>query len=144
MNSKKWKCGAENANDIIATLNGTTLTFSGKGEMKDFSNIDSYFGGFSNADFVIDGLFEGNFEFYYHEPTPWNNNRILEKIIVEEGITHIGDCAFFNCIAVKSVEIPNSVESIGNASFKNCSNIESIELSENIKSIGISAFENCI
>jgi len=30
MNIQTWKCGEKERNDVIATLNGTTLTFNGK------------------------------------------------------------------------------------------------------------------
>jgi len=36
MNVQTWECGAENAGDVIATLEGTTLTISGKGKMENY------------------------------------------------------------------------------------------------------------
>lgn len=142
MNSKKWECGAENANDIIATLNGTTLTFSGKGKMKDFSEESPRYPDHEPAfalPYIADPL---ELFFYYENTFSWKKN-ILERVIIEDGITHIGNCAFFNCETINNIEIPESVVSIGHAAFKNCSKIEAIELSDDIEKIGVSVFKGC-
>lgn len=140
----KWECGAENASDIIATLTDNTLILEGKGRMKDFSSIEKY----SSCDieaFISNSLGhngkEGNIS-YYAAIRPWSKPNVVEKIIINEGITHIGDCAFLGADIV-SVEIPNSVKTIGYAAFKYCYKLEKISIPEYIEYIGERAFESC-
>ena len=65
------------------------------------------------------------------------------NIIIQEGITKIGDYAFFRCTALTSIEIPNSVTSIGSFAFSRCTALTSIEIPEGVTSIGSYAFDGC-
>ena len=67
----------------------------------------------------------------------------VHTVIIEDGVTSIGDCAFFSCILLSSVSIPSSVTSIGNKAFYCCFKLTSIEIPENVVSIGSEAFEQC-
>lgn len=73
-----------------------TLTISGYGEMNYYTNYSSY--------------------------APWRNNyqNKLETVIIEDGVTSIGSCAFYGRIGLTSIEIPNSVTSIGDYAFSGC------------------------
>ena len=52
---------------------------------------------------------------------PWYAYRgMITEVSIGDGITHIGDKSFYNCILVKKVSIPESVTSIGTDVFKNC------------------------
>ena len=55
----------------------------------------------------------------------------------------IGEFAFFNCIGLKSFEIPNSVKVIGDGAFSYCTNLETINMPSGITSIGNYAFAEC-
>lgn len=80
----------------------------------------------------------------------WKGERI-EKIIIEHGITSIGDYAFseitydlsHNEHCLKSVEIANSVTSIGEGVFCGCSFLESIIIPNSVTFIGKKAFLDC-
>ena len=61
-----------------------------------------------------------------------------------EGYTSIGDYAFYRCIHLTSVTIPNSVTSIGEYSFGLCIDLKSIEIPDSVTSIGWGAFDSCI
>ena len=114
------------ANDIIA--NGTlstglpwtltkagTLTVSGSGAIPDFSSI---------------------------EEQPWSaNSSQIRKVVIGEGVTSIGSCAFWNC-GVLSAEIASSVTAIGNSAFRG-SSIISVTIPSSVKTIGDSAFREC-
>jgi hypothetical protein len=45
---------------------------------------------------------------------------VLRSIVLENGVTDIGDWAFWNCIELETVTIPSSVTAIGNLAFDGC------------------------
>ena len=55
---------------------------------------------------------------------------------VPEGVTSIGNYAFFGCIGLTSVAIPSSVTSIGNNAFQGCSGLTSVAIPASVTSIG--------
>ena len=58
-------------------------------------------------------------------------------------VTGIGDWAFWNCINLTSVTIPNSVTSIGHAAFSSCPSLSSVIIGNSVISIGDAAFGYC-
>ena len=94
-----------------------TLTISGTGAMKDYD--------------------------YDSNPSPVYNNSDVKKIVIEDGVTSIGNFAFHSCSSLPSITIPDSVTSIGNFAFESCNSLSSITLSNNITSIGDFAFHGC-
>ena len=99
-------------------LEDGVLTVSGKGAMDDYS--------------------------YQGQTAPWYNDRDkIKKICVEEGVTSIGDCAFYNIPGEFTVELPESLTRIGYGAFLNCSNLWAIQIPENVSYIGERSFENC-
>lgn len=81
---------------------------------------------------------------YNWERSPWYNNRAsIAKVIIEEGITSIGNYAFRDCSALTNITIPNSVTSIGNYAFVNCSALPSITIPNSVASIDYLAFRDC-
>ena len=76
--------------------------------------------------------------------TPWYASRAdITSIVVTEGVTKIGDYAFYGYSNLASVQIPDSLESIGNYAFKNCGKLSEITLPEKVSAIGESAFYGC-
>ena len=67
----------------------------------------------------------------------------LIGVTISEGVTSIGDMAFYGCISLKSINIPNSLTSIGEMAFINCDSLTSVTLPDGVISIGKSAFEEC-
>ena len=59
------------------------------------------------------------------------------------GVTSIGDFAFFDCYGLTSIEIPSGVTSIGDYAFSWCDGLTSIKLPSGVTSIGDYAFEGC-
>ena len=66
-----------------------------------------------------------------------------KNTIIPDGITSIGNYAFYDCSGLTSIEIPNSVTSIGGSAFAYCSGLTSIEIPNSVTSIGSYAFSGC-
>ncbi|MDB4411575.1 leucine-rich repeat protein, partial [bacterium] len=67
----------------------------------------------------------------------------LTSIIIPDSATSIGRAAFSFCTALTSITIPDSVTSIGGAAFRGCSSLTSVTIPDNVSSIGQYAFSNC-
>ena len=75
---------------------------------------------------------------------PWYIQRDkIQKVIIEKGVTNIGNNAFIDCSGLTSIAIPNSVTSIGMDAFSFCSGLTSITIPNSVTSIGKRAFYNC-
>ena len=94
-----------------------TLNISGTGAMKDYNADDN--------------------------PSPAYNNSKVKKIVIEKGVTSVGDYAFRSCNNLTSITIPDSVTSIGNSAFYNCSSLTSITIPDSVTSIGTATFSGC-
>ncbi len=84
---------------------------------------------------------------YYEEgdDVPWARQRcIVKKVVVEEGITHIGDYAFHGCAVLEEAVLPGSITSIGDYAFQNCITLNAIELSSGLTSMGQFVFSGCL
>ena len=66
-----------------------------------------------------------------------------KNTIIPEGVTSIGESAFYYCTGLTSIEIPEGVTSIGKYAFYNCDGLTSIEIPSGVTSIGNSAFSGC-
>ena len=73
--------------------------------------------------------------------TPWGYN--IKKVIIEDGVTQIGRCAFASCRQLTEVTIASSVVSIGFEAFKNCELLEKISLPDSVTDIAEEAFSGC-
>ena len=98
-------------------LTNGTLTISGKGAVTNYSSAAR---------------------------TPWYSERAnIQSIIIEDGITSIGDFNFYGLPNLSSVTIADSVTQIGEYAFKNCSTLASVEFPANLTAIKESAFYGC-
>ena len=79
---------------------------------------------------------------YNPDASPFYNSDI-KSIVIEDGVTVIGDFSFANCNTLISVVIADSVTSIGDQAFWCCYNMSSITFGNGLKSIGDYAFYNC-
>ena len=75
----------------------------------------------------------------------WKNieNVIIKDVVIENGVTSIGDSAFKDCTDLTSVTIPDSVTSIGCDAFSGCESLTSVTIPDSVASIGDGAFEGC-
>ena len=91
-----------------------TLTITGSGDMPDANNAS------------------------------WNRHREdIRKVVIENGVTSIGNGAFSGCTNLALVELPADVTSIGAAAFSGCASLNLTELPDSLTSIGYCAFSDC-
>lgn len=103
--------------DLSWSLSGGTLSITGKGDMPDYS----------------DGAM-----------APWfGSGAAITRISVGEGVSSIGELAFYGCGRVTAVTLPSSVTSIGARAFKDCTALTGVRLPEGLTAIGEAAFESC-
>ena len=87
---------------------------------------------------------EGDMVDYNRNTMPWSSyGEEMIKVIIEDGVTNIGECAFYGCSRLSSITIPNSVTSIGNSAFSGCSDLTSIVIPDGVVSIGKRSFYSC-
>ena len=74
-----------------------------------------------------------------------SNTLILgtKNSIIPNYVTAIGNVAFYNCIALTTINIPDGVTSIGNYAFYGCTALDRIELPNSLTYIGDYAFSGC-
>jgi hypothetical protein len=109
-NVQSWECGSKNnSGNVIATLSGTTLTISGKGQMRSFDMT----------------------------------SLVVQRVVIQQGVTNISSWAFHNCLGLISVSIPESVTQIEGYAFENCTGLSWIRLPNSLTSIGNNAFRGC-
>ena len=113
-------CSAEigsNSFSECSNVEKVTLT-KGTGKMNDYDSSRSY--------------------------TPWYISKDnIKEIILEDGITSIGNYAFSDCTGLTSITIPDDVTSIGSSAFSDCTGLTSITIPDDVTSIGSSAFSGC-
>ena len=101
-------------------LNGSgVLTVSGTGAMYDFS--------------------------YIYEPMiPWTDHlEEIQSVVIEDGITSIGNFAFSNAVNLTEVTMADSVTVIGESAFRNCGQLSSVDFPAGLTEIKGFAFMNC-
>lgn len=109
------QCG-ENAYWNFDKTSGT-LTISGSGAIEDYDT-------------------------YYDNGGPWHSDE-LKYAIIEEGITEIGEYAFYYCVNLEKVELPQSLRTIGKGSFFSCSSLNNVKFPNKITNIEYEAFYGC-
>lgn len=72
---------------------------------------------------------------------------VIPEFITVDGVTYhvteIGNSAFFNCLQLKSVEMPNSITYIGDGAFMQNYKLENIKVSSGLTKIDRDAFDTC-
>lgn len=98
--------------------NTKTLTISGSGATKDYLGV------------VL-------------SRAPWYDYMSeITTVVVQEGITQIGNNNFYECTSLTSLTLPNTLETIKTA-FRNCTSLKSVVIPDSVKTIGTQAFDEC-
>ena len=72
---------------------------------------------------------------------PWGTD--IKKVIIQSGVTSIGEHAFSTCRDMTSIELPAGMTEIGSSAFLACENLESVSIPEGVTKIGRYAFFGC-
>ena len=73
--------------------------------------------------------------------TPWFKDRAeIRKIVVQQGVTTIGDYAFYGCENVTSVTLPDTVTQIGKLAFYGCKNLRTLTIPDSVLTVEDYAF----
>lgn len=100
------------------------LTVQGTGPMYDYGWSEE-----SNYDYVA---------------PPWGDyTEEIKTAKIGNGVTRIGNCAFYECRSLTSIDIPNSVTTIGDAAFMYCGALTGVTIPDSVTTIGESAFSYC-
>lgn len=87
---------------------------------------------------------EGAMYDYSSSTVPWNAQKSkITSVVIENGVTSIGNNAFEDCSALKNLDIPQSVTEIGSKAFLGCSALTSLVLPQTVNRIGNTAFQGC-
>ena len=73
----------------------------------------------------------------------FNNNSALKSVTIPNTVNTIGNNAFNGCTGLTTVSIPDSVTMIDRNAFYGCSSLDSIEIPASVKTIGSQAFFDC-
>ena len=86
----------------------------------------------------------GQMASYYYDISPWSDFRAsIKNIIIKDGVTSIGEAAFYWCKGLTSVTIPNSVTNIERLAFHSCKGLTSVTIPNSVTEIGDQAFAGC-
>lgn len=86
----------------------------------------------------------GEMEDYTQNNTPWNADQYdIQTVVIESGVTSIGEFAFSGCSNMNMITIPADVASIGRGAFFGCASLTSIAIPAGVTSIEASTFINC-
>lgn len=95
---------------------------------------------FENGILTISG--EGEMDDYPTNDFPWKDLEI-KKVVIESGVTYIGEHAFYSCEDIESIDIPDTVTAIGSSAFSGCMSLTEITIPNSVKKIGESLFRQC-
>ncbi|MBO7253208.1 MAG: leucine-rich repeat protein, partial [Oscillospiraceae bacterium] len=76
---------------------------------------------------------------------PWPSSATGGKpihVVVEKGITHVGDGAFRGMYTDSIIDLPDSLKSIGNYAFAGCSDTITLSIPDGVVTIGDGAFKD--
>lgn len=102
------------AGGVTVTKNGNVITVSGTGDMDNYSA--------SNL------------------PSWSTNNGAITEIVIEKGVTSVGDFAFSSFTNVNKLTIADTVKYIGTRAFSGCWMLKSIHIPASVETIGDCAF----
>lgn len=116
-------------------------------EENEYDNLvlKKYIGPADNLnDIIIPAEVEGKQVTAIGDNAFYEQNGLIGKLIIPDGIRTIGEYAFYRCYGLDgNLTIPDSVVEIGQNAFNQCSNFDKLTLSKNLTRIEDSTFVYC-
>ena len=109
-------------------LSDGTMYIRGEGEMPDFE-----YKSIEDSDLPWTAYLQGNVD----------NTLMIQKLVVEEGVTSISEKAFYGCKALTEVVLPKSLTEIGYSAFVNCRKLTRVGGGIGLLRIEEMAFQGC-
>ncbi|MBQ3905058.1 MAG: leucine-rich repeat domain-containing protein, partial [Eubacterium sp.] len=114
------ECG-DNASYTFDSGSGL-LTISGSGEITDSARYQGY-----------------EIPFYV---SPFFGNADIKKVVINNGITYLGDYTFNGCTGITAVSLPDGLTEIGCSAFNGCTSLSSINFPSSLKAVRTDALYN--
>ena len=74
---------------------------------------------------------------------PWNSFKTsITSLVIEDGVTTIGNYAFYGCTGLNAISLPTSLTTIGNYVFYNDVALTSVTIPEGVTNLGNCIFQN--
>lgn len=100
------------------------LLLEGNGDMTDFDYSSSFTGSIH---------------------IPWEKYQdTIYRAVLKEGITTVGNGAFYRCSKLSAVKLPDTLSAIGESAFQHCEHLLNSNIPANVSSVGKNAYRNCI
>ncbi len=81
---------------------------------------------------------------YKSNNRPWESYEDkIKDVVIEEGVTSIGNYAFYHCDNLVSAELPDGIISIGESAFKWCEKLEYVNIPNGITTINAQTYAFC-
>ena len=95
-----------------------------------------------NGVLTITGI--GKMPNYGSSDQPWYKYKEdIRRVIVGEGITSVGDSAFYEYYNISKVTMSSTVTSIGSGAFSGCTSLIDVSIPKTVTTIGDYSFQNC-
>ena len=138
-----WMISATESDDVVATLyDDGTMILSGEGAMSNYTDSNpSIIPWFENKDDILKVVIEEGISNIGNYSFAKCENLI--EVQMATTVKHIGENAFYECTSLEHIDVPEGVINIATFAFANCNNLRSIRLPNTLITIGSSVFEDC-
>lgn len=132
-------CGKKTKEETIPATGSVGLSYS---KQPDGTYAVTGIGSCTDTDIIIPKIYNGSYvtiiddEAFYYCLT-------LESVTIPNSVTKINSSAFSRCVALESVLIPDSVTIIEKNAFEQCISLENVDLPHSVTTISSYAFQNC-
>lgn len=150
-NSHTYNCG-ENVTATLSRNNdgdGTyTMTIRGTGPMENYDFLSCRDMPWRDAipkikRLIVDDGVTSLGDCVLHGFDGKHDAESLEEVTLPEGLTYLGNYAFFGAAKLKSITLPSTLTTIGLAAFDECAGLTDITIPSDVKTIKEGAFGGC-
>ncbi len=119
------------------------VTYASAGNVQSGKCGDDVYWTLSDGTFTVSG--KGDMYSYLSDRPEWFERfNDIRRVVIEKGVTSIGDNAFKYMVDLRTVIIPDTVVTIGFGAFSDCSMLSSVTLPKSLKTICGNAFSSCV